>query len=250
MEEEIKLFDIEIPKLQGLLAQIVAIQSEAEFKIDPTGSIAIAEVDPAHVMMIKATARANVKVTDPVSIVVGVERLEQFLKGWTRDRYVTVSMIPERSVIFHITDGLGGGLTYTQAWVTFHTSPKVPNIQSLNGFVVGGLYFRDMLHFCGQIDGKIVLSIDREGQARISSEDGDTSVKAYLSVQGALDLPIKSGYSFDYLSMLIDAIMRSQEHLGGGTIEIKFKDNYPCQIIHNQLGVEVTYLLSPRLEDA
>lgn len=231
----------EAGQFKKFIESIRAISEESRLHLDKEGINSIV-VDQANVAMVDikypSSAMKMYKFNEKCPITIGIDwsKFPKLLSAAKENTPVTVNFTKDRVTISYAE--IKACVKYGEEF-TIRKDPNPP-VMKLNGELS---FDGDMLLKFGKVNvsDKVKIST-KNGIASIESYgDPENHVKAVL----ALDIKgtFKSLYSWDYLKEI-------SKVLKGAYISCKFDTDHPIWMTSTIKGIQVDYLLAPRIESA
>ncbi|HPJ31018.1 MAG TPA: DNA polymerase sliding clamp [Methanothrix sp.] len=235
--------------LRDAVEAVSSLVDEVKFTLSENG-VELKAVDPANVAMVSFRLNSEAfeyfKAT-PGEIGVDLVRLSDVLSMADRGENVTLELDEENH---KLKIGVNS-LSYTLSLIdpsAIRKEPRVPELDLPAHVILPGAQLRKAVRAAEKVSDHVVLGVadDPEDQFYMEAKGDIDSLK--LKMPGTELLGLKPGkarslFSLDYLADMSKAIGKAQE------VKLEMGVDYPLRISFKLgQGVEINYLLAPRIE--
>jgi proliferating cell nuclear antigen len=253
---------IECSLLRGIVASVRALGDEAKIYIDKKDwKVTIVDPTRVAVLTIKVATKNfeeyKCKVTGYIGV--DIDKLMDCLRH-NKDRDIIDISIKENKII--IDSG-----PFTRRMCQVDTSgmsePKIPNLNLKSSFSMTWADFQGILKRMNSISDRLSIGVYPGGMEFTASNDADDIVAKYGSMslvefQPGPDVkdeaPAKSLFPLDYLQYFFSnstktgtkAFFNHERWLN--VVKFKIGSDYPIVISAERNGLELEYMLAPRIE--
>ena len=214
--------------LKTFLDAVARIDAEPRLTINKTG-ISTIGVDPAHVALVKATIpiSPDLSTDEEIDVCVDAKKILAFIKNYKGTEMLDITFDGGKTKIN------GGMLKFSTNQLNDKSPPKIPNItmpafgtaktKELKGIISAKI--SDNVKFVVSVH-KLTVSLDNESDSISASYETECTGEYVAS------------YPTDYI---VHALISDE-------VNIEFGMDIPCRIKPVIDGMEITYLVAPRIE--
>lgn len=237
-------FTLAAAKLNAVLKAVLAVNTDCVLAVSDSG-ITIRMIDPSNAAMIAVDmAPPSFDTFDAEEGDIAVDTREILEKTTTFDpaTVLTVSFDNHNKKII-VT---GEGARYGIATMPISAVRKVPNIPNLDLPVeveVDAAQFRKMVKRAGLVSDHIMIGYSTADEFFVSAE-GDTNNFKQDTLQNPCKIIYKSELETLYSLDMIEPMVK----IATGLMNIRLGRDLPMIMVFDLEGVEITFLLAPRIE--
>ena len=228
----------------GLINAVSSITSEAKLSIDSEG-IRVNAVDPANVAMINLSIPRNLFTeleSEPMDLVIELNKLEDYLKIGDKSSVVSLSL---DEVSHKMKLGIDKH-KYSMGCVdpsAINRPPRIPELKFDATVIINGETFIKACKAGLKVSDHVELKTDGEVFTLLSTGDIDGFSSEYtrddlIGLEGAA---ASSMFSTSYLDQMARVLAKVNQ------LSLDLGTNYPMRISMTLDGMNIVYLLAPRL---
>lgn len=211
------------------LDAVSRLTTEPCIEINAAGITTVA-VDPAHVAIVKAhiPKSADLEITEELRASIDADKTKKYLSSFGPNDTLEISFDDGKMTIS------SGGMKFKSGLLEESQFPKVPNLTLPS---CGTISVKDLKSVRkASISDNIRFSVSGNSFIVLAQNDSD-EIEVQNGTECAKDA--KATYPADYVS---NALM-------GENLKIEFGNDLPCRIFPDVEGMELMFLVAPRIEN-